>query len=214
MEAYKKLDRGVTAARVGEVAGMTAGELDFEHRLWTVPAHRSKNKRPHAVPLSDLAVELIKAQLTDVRSAAERRESRLARQVGRLPRGTSDVAARGASKPEFVFPGPGSRGPITVFAVAKAIERSLEHFGIDPFTSHDLRRTAATRMEEIGISPFIVAHVLGHVSVTKASITSKVYARYGYEKEKRRAVEQWAAHLQGIVAGAAAVLPFFDRGPT
>jgi integrase len=100
-----------------------------------------------------------------------------------------------------------------VFAVAKAIERSLEHFDVDPFTSHDLRRTAATRMEEIGISPFIVAHVLGHVSVTKASITSKVYARYGYEKEKRRAVEQWAAHLQGIVAGAATVVPFFDRGP-
>ena len=87
----------------------------------------------------------------------------------------------------------------------------LEHFGVDPFTSHDLRRTAATRMEEIGISPFIVAHVLGHVSVTKASITSKVYARYEYEKEKQEAVEKWAAHLRGLIEGDATVLPFSGR---
>jgi hypothetical protein len=67
-------------------------------------------------------------------------------------------------------------------------------------------------MEEIGVSPFIVAHVLGHVSVTKASITSKVYARYDYAREKREAVEQWAAHLKGIIECAATVLPFSDRG--
>jgi hypothetical protein len=67
-------------------------------------------------------------------------------------------------------------------------------------------------MEEIGISPFIVGHVLGHVSVTKASITSKVYARYDYAREKREAVEKWAAHLTGIVEGAVMVLSFSDRG--
>jgi integrase len=115
--------------------------------------------------------------------------------------------------PEWIFPGPGARAPITVFAVAKAIERSLLHFGVAPFTSHDLRRTAATRMEEIGVSPFIVAHLLGHVSVTKASITSKVYARYDYASEKRAAVNRWDADLSGIVGGKASdILSLFDRG--
>jgi hypothetical protein len=46
----------------------------------------------------------------------------------------------------------------------------------------------------------------------KASITSKVYARYDYAREKREAIEQWAAHLLGIIEGAAAVVPFSDRG--
>jgi hypothetical protein len=31
----------VTAARVGEVAGMSAGELDLERQVWTIPASRS-----------------------------------------------------------------------------------------------------------------------------------------------------------------------------
>jgi YD repeat-containing protein len=76
-----------------------------------------------------------------------------------------------------------------------------------------VRRTAATRMEEIGVSPFIVAHLLGHVSVTKASITSKVYARYDYASEKRAAVNRWDADLSGIVGGKASdILSLFDRG--
>jgi integrase len=192
----------VTTARVGEVTGMTAGELDLQQRIWTIPAQRSKNKLPHVVPLSDLAVELIEAQIKENHERASKRESRLDR---RLPRGATGANA-GVGISEWVFPGTGSRGPITIFSVAKAIERSIGHFSIEPFTSHDLRRTAATQMEEIGISPFIVAHILGHVSVTKASITSKVYARYAYEKEKREAIDLWAARLAGIVADGAKVL--------
>jgi integrase len=201
----------LTAARVGEVAGMISTEFDLDSKVWTIPAARSKNKRPHGLPLADPAIELLRQQLAEVEEAAARREHRLARRIARLPRGGSTEIVK-EEKPAWVFPGPGAQGPITVFAVAKAIERSLAHFGVDHFTSHDLRRTAATRMEEIGVSPFIVGHVLGHVSVTKSSITSKVYARYGYEKEKRDAVERWAAHLKGIIEGGANVLPFSDRG--
>jgi integrase len=203
----------ITAARVGEVAGMSSAELNLEHRVWTIPAARSKNKRQHMLPLSDLAVKLIKEQLAEVREAAGQRDRQLERRIARVSRGSSAEIIP-AEEPTWVFPGPGSLRPITVFAVAKAIERSVEHFGVDPFTSHDLRRTAATRMEEIGISPFIVGHVLGHVSVTKASITSKVYARYDYAREKREAVERWTANLLGIVEGAAVVVPFSDRGRT
>jgi len=200
----------VTAARVGEVAGMTTGELDLERRVWTIPPARSKNKRALVLPLSGLAVELIEEQVTEVRNATVQREGRLARRIARVSRANAEIVA--AEAPKWVFPGTGSRGPITVFAVAKAIERSLDHFGIDHFTSHDLRRSAATHMEGLGISPFVVAHLLNHVSITKASVTSRVYARYDYGKEKREAVEQWAAHLRGIVDGAATLLPFSSRG--
>src|SRR6516162_4232502 len=49
----------VTGQRVGEVAGMTRGELDLKHKLWRLPGERTKNAHPHTVPLSPLAIELI-----------------------------------------------------------------------------------------------------------------------------------------------------------
>src|SRR6516165_10170261 len=49
----------VTGQRVGEVSGMTRGELDLKHKLWKLPGARTKNGHPHSVPLSPLAIELI-----------------------------------------------------------------------------------------------------------------------------------------------------------
>ncbi len=49
----------VTAARSGEVRGMTWGEVDFGEAVWTVPAARMKGKRIHRVPLSRRAVEIL-----------------------------------------------------------------------------------------------------------------------------------------------------------
>lgn len=52
----------LTAARSGEVRGMTWDELDLEAGLWVVPASRMKAGREHRVPLSTAALELLKAQ--------------------------------------------------------------------------------------------------------------------------------------------------------
>ncbi|PLC06078.1 integrase [Variovorax sp. RO1] len=53
----------LTAARSGEVRGATWGEFDLDGALWVVPAERMKAKKEHRVPLSDRAVELLRAQL-------------------------------------------------------------------------------------------------------------------------------------------------------
>jgi integrase len=184
----------ITGQRVGEVAGMTREEIDLDRAIWMIPAGRSKNKREHAVPLSDMAVRIVREQLADVAALSDR---------------------KGRAVPSFVFPGPGARAAVTGAAIAKAIKRleieergSVTIMGIAPWTAHDLRRTAATHMEELGISPFIIGHVLNHVSATKASITSRVYARYTYDKEKREALNLWADRLSGIIAGAADVVAF------
>ena len=55
----------VTGQRSGEVAGMTKDELDLKKRVWTIPGARTKNKHEHKVPLTDLAVDLIKEALED-----------------------------------------------------------------------------------------------------------------------------------------------------
>jgi integrase len=51
----------LTGQRLREVAEMTAGEIDLDQRLWTLPRERSKNDEAHAVPLSDAALEVIES---------------------------------------------------------------------------------------------------------------------------------------------------------
>ena len=49
----------LTGARRSEIAGMRWSEIDIERKLWTLPKERTKNKREHIVPLSDLAIDII-----------------------------------------------------------------------------------------------------------------------------------------------------------
>ena len=55
----------LTAQRVGEVAGIVASELDLDAREWRLPGSRTKNGHPHVVPLSDLAIEIIKEAIEE-----------------------------------------------------------------------------------------------------------------------------------------------------
>ena len=50
----------LTAARSGEVRGATWDEIDWDARMWTVPATRMKAGRSHRVPLSDQALALLR----------------------------------------------------------------------------------------------------------------------------------------------------------
>lgn len=52
----------LTAARTGEVIGADWSEIDFEAKVWTVPASRMKAGREHRVPLSEPALEIPKRQ--------------------------------------------------------------------------------------------------------------------------------------------------------
>ena len=49
----------LTAARSGEVRGARWDEIDRNAKLWTVPAERAKNGRPHRVPLSAPALDVL-----------------------------------------------------------------------------------------------------------------------------------------------------------
>lgn len=50
----------LTACRSGETRGATWDEIDFEAKLWTIPAHRMKAKKEHTIPLSKQVIELLK----------------------------------------------------------------------------------------------------------------------------------------------------------
>ena len=101
----------------------------------------------------------------------------------------------------WVFPTPragmgGCRG-----RVYKAVHRLRRRSGVGDFTPHDLRRTAASHMTSIGISRLVVSKLLNH---TERGVTA-VYDRYGYDREKREAVEAWARRLGEIVRGGSVI---------
>lgn len=59
--AARALEFGIlTAARSGEVRGMTWAEVDFDAAVWTVPADRMKAHKEHRVPLSASAIRILR----------------------------------------------------------------------------------------------------------------------------------------------------------
>jgi hypothetical protein len=67
---------------------------------------------------------------------------------------------------------------------------------------HDLRRSVATHMAELGVQPHIVEAVLNHVSGHKAGVAG-IYNKAAYEREKRQALAIWADHVMAAVEGRA-----------
>jgi integrase len=130
----------LTAQRRDEVGSMHWSEIDLQTGIWVIPAPRSKNGRPHEVPLPPAALAII-------------REA--PRMVGRdLIFGSGRGGFSGWSKAK--------RELDTKVASASRLIR--------PWRLHDLRRTAATGMATIGIQPHIVEAVLNHVSGSRAGV--------------------------------------------
>jgi integrase len=68
------------------------------------------------------------------------------------------------------------------------------------WTLHDLRRTAATRMCDLGIAPHVVEQILNHQSGHRAGIVG-IYNKSRYTREVRAAVALWADHVRSVVEG-------------
>jgi integrase len=164
-----------TAQRPGEVAGAEWSEIDTGAALWTIPASKSKNARAHRVPLSDLALELIE----ELRELAKGRPHLLPSVHSNLKRDE----------------------PLSQRALSRALKNNHDDgklFGLEPFTPHDLRRTAASMMTTFGIQRLHVSKILNH---TDQDITGAVYDLNDYGPEKQRALQTWADELQAIITG-------------
>ncbi len=94
-----------------------------------------------------------------------------------------------------VFPGRG--GQRMAIPSAQTVWRACE---IPRFRAHDLRATAATGMDRLGIPKDHISRILNHV---EGGITAS-YIRHDAEEHKRRALEAWAAHVTELVTGKSA----------
>jgi len=175
---------GITGQRPGEVVTMHSGEIDGQ--WWTIAD--PKNGIAHRVFLTTTALDLI------------------------------------GGKTGYIFESPrtdrstGKPKPMHVNALAHALRLNLEEPGetqepepqaegvketdglrrklIMPFWSpHDLRRTMATKLSELGFWDEIIDVVQNH---KKRGIV-RTYNRNRYDREKQEALEAWERKLLGII---------------
>lgn len=180
-----ELDRGqiaigvklliLTLQRRGEVFGALRSELNLSEAIWTLPALRTKNRRVHEVPLAKSAQALFELQLS-------------------------------ATCSEHVFPSRGN-GQRSLSGFSKAWARLRERTGellgqpVQPFTIHDLRRTGATKLQQLGVPIPVTEAILNHVSGSRSGIVG-VYQRHSYAAEKREALQLWDEALAELIRKA------------
>jgi integrase len=69
-----------------------------------------------------------------------------------------------------------------------------------PWTTHDLRRTFATRAADLGVRPHVVESILNHVSGHRSGIAA-TYNHSLYPAETAQAMGLWADHIAAVLAG-------------
>jgi integrase len=174
----------LTGCRLDEWASARLKWIDMDEALIVIPAGEYKSDHVHVVPLVAQALEILK----------------------RIPK---------PRKGEYLLSSTDGRVPIR--GVAKYYKTRLADAIIaitgarfpKEFTSHDLRRTVATRLaESLGDEgDKLVKRVLGH---SDSSVTA-IYNRYGYVREMRRAMEQWVNDLTRTHASRQSSAPATTR---
>ncbi len=86
--------------------------------------------------------------------------------------------------------------------VASMLVKHRKEVPIDHFTSHDLRRTVATGLVDLGIPYELTAGVLGHeVGVKEVKTLIRHYVRTDLLERKSNALLAWDTRLRQIVCG-------------
>ena len=187
-----------TGCRIGEAVGARWEHLNLHGKTWYLPD--TKNQRDHTIHLSAFAVRQIQA-------LAALRENDLLGQP--IP---------------WLFPNAAGDGPVCVKSLGKQLsdrqrppERRMKNRAKNTsslslpggrWTAHDLRRTAATLMAQLGISTDVIDECLNHKLQSRVS---RVYIRDRREVDQARAFDALGARLDeltGVPAQGARVIPF------
>lgn len=172
----------LTLARREEVCTARWCHVDLEASVWTIPAPMTKNRQPHQVPLSSQAVALLTA-LQPKTSAPDRLV----------------FAVQGQAKP-------GQDAPMTALGnwdrETKALQVSSK---TKDWHRHDLRRTGATMLGDLGELPDIIEAALNHVAIRSA--LAATYNRSRYRPQVATALQRLADELDEIEKSKSSAVP-------
>ncbi|AOV18750.1 hypothetical protein BJI67_16035 (plasmid) [Acidihalobacter aeolianus] len=157
-----------TCCRVGELSQAQWEDVDLEQGEWFIPAGNSKNAKDHTVFLSDFAK----------------------RQFQELQAITGDSA--------WCLPSRDDKRHICLKSIAKQIKDRVRDEPLSNrtkatgalllpgggWTPHDLRRTGATMMGELGVMGEVIERCLNHVEGNKLK---RIYQRHELKAEQREA---------------------------
>jgi integrase len=173
----------LTGQRRDEIGSLRWSEVDLDKALIRLPAERTKNGKPHDVPLAPAALGILKNRPHLV--------------------GRDYVFGTGAN---------GYLGWSNYKLALDARITSKGDTSIPAWRLHDFRRTVSTKMhDELGIAPHIVEAVLNHVSGHRAGVAG-TYNRAAYAKQKADALARWAEHLTAIVSGERSKVVAITKG--
>jgi integrase len=161
----------LTGARKSEIGGITWDEIDFEKRLWALPAARSKNKRAHVLPLSPQVVAILQS----------------------LPR---FAGSKMVFSPSGKIPDSFAYAKIRLDA-AIAAENGEQ---LPAWIFHDFRRSVASGLAALGVTLHVIEKCLNHVSGSFAGVTG-IYQRHSFANEMRAAMDAWARRIEALVSG-------------
>jgi len=162
-----------TLARREEAASARWRDIEFDAGTWTI--HQTKNGKPHIVPLSDQALDLLR----DL-----------------LPRDANGEAITPDST-ALIF------ATETGGALAnwdRECKRIMKASRTSGWTRHDLRRTGATMLGEMGELPDIIEAALNHTAIR--SRLAATYNQSRYRPQVAKALQRLADALDGIEEGA------------
>jgi integrase len=72
--------------------------------------------------------------------------------------------------------------------------------GINDWVVHDIRRSGATKLADLGIAPHVIEQILNHQSGHRTGVAG-VYNRSSYEREVKQALGLWSDHIRALVEG-------------
>lgn len=158
----------LTSVRTAELRGATWKEIDFNTATWIIPIERMKMRRPHIVPLSAQAVQVLE-------------------QIQKI---TGTKAAD-----DHLFPNVKDKSrPMAATTINAALIRA--GFNNERlFRAHGARGTFSTWAHEQGFAPLAVERQLAHVEKNRAS---RAYNKAELLPERRKMMQDWGDYLQSV----------------
>lgn len=174
-ETYPTSKKGLllillTLVRKGEMVNAKWHEIDFEERIWQIPAERMKARRAHNVYLSNQAIEILQY----LKMLAE--------------------------NSPYILPARGKPNQaVAMSSLNRAIKKAIELARQDgitfaDFTVHDLRRTGSTLLHEQGYNSDWIEKSLAH----EQRGVRAVYNKAEYAEQRRKMLQEWADWIDSI----------------
>jgi integrase len=169
-----------TLCRIGELSKAKRTDIDLVASTWVIPKENSKNKKAHTIYLSNFALDQFKALLSVSTSAV------------------------------WLFPHKDDTRFVSTKALTNQIGgRQLGLVGASRFkdnqalvlsggkwTPHDLRRTGATLMGDLGVAPDVIEKCLNHTEENKVK---RIYQRQKLEAEQAQAWQLLGDRLRLLI---------------